>query len=198
MNRFCFTIEGGRMAFMQRNNGGLRRAFTLTELLVVVAVIGILASMVTAGVSGALNKAKVAKAHNDVAGIAAAWRGYYTEYNTWPSNSSVVGDGQPTVMSQAACNVLTGLDTVENPRGLSFIEIPLRDRQNRGPNVPAAGRGEFWDPWKRPYGYVLDHDGDDRVEVYGIDVMSAVAAWSRGQKNLNPIPENYNLVVKSW
>ncbi len=176
-----------------------KRGFTLVELLVVIAVVGILASLVSVGVSGALDKAKMTKAQNDVASIAAAWRAYYAEYNTWPvNNASVVGNGAPVVMSQEACNILTGLDTVDNPRALSFIEIPLKDRQNKGANVPPSARGEFWDPWKRPYGYVLDHDNDDRVTVFGVDIISPVAVWSRGKANLNPTTDNYNRILKSW
>ncbi|MCS7063928.1 MAG: prepilin-type N-terminal cleavage/methylation domain-containing protein [Methylacidiphilales bacterium] len=176
-----------------------RRAFSLTELLVVVAIVAVLASLVVTGVPLALNRARMSKAQTDVASISTAWRHYFAEYNSWPmSNTSVVGDGLPREMGQEACNILTGLDLADNPRALPFIEISLKDRENKAPGVPPNSRGRFMDPWKRPYYYALDHDLNDRVVVFGIEIPAPVAAWSRGPKNQDPIPENATRTVRSW
>jgi len=42
------------------------KGFTLIELLVVIAIIGVLATMSTAAVNIAKNKARIAKAQNDI------------------------------------------------------------------------------------------------------------------------------------
>jgi prepilin-type N-terminal cleavage/methylation domain-containing protein len=59
-------------------------AFTLTELLVVVAVISILAAIALPNFLHAQVRARVAACHSDMRAIGMALEMYYTDHNTYP------------------------------------------------------------------------------------------------------------------
>jgi len=81
-----------------RGYSSLRRrsAFTLIEILTVVAIIGVLAALLFPAIKGALQKAEVAQAQNDIQNIQTAVKMFYTEYgkwpNPWPSNAGSIND----------------------------------------------------------------------------------------------------------
>ena len=62
------------------------RAFTLVELMVVVVIIGIMATVVTVSVNDYLVTGKQAAARNEIAQISAALQLFYTENDRYPSN----------------------------------------------------------------------------------------------------------------
>ena len=64
------------------------RGFTMIELLVVVAIIGVLMSLLFPAVQGALDSAKKAQAKNDAVQIATAIVAYDTEYGRLPNSNS--------------------------------------------------------------------------------------------------------------
>jgi len=61
-----------------------RAAFSLVEIMVVVIIIGLLASVVTFAVANHLDKAKVRKARADIASYAGAIDLYYAEKGQYP------------------------------------------------------------------------------------------------------------------
>ncbi len=69
---------------------GDRRGFTLTELLVVVAIIVLLTSIVVPNILGRIDVAKMHTAENQIAEIEAALAAYYADFGTYP------GDVYPT------------------------------------------------------------------------------------------------------
>lgn len=64
---------------------GVRRAFTLIELLAVIAVIGLLAALLFPGLSAARNSANKAKTRVQFSQWAAAIEGFRTEYGYYPA-----------------------------------------------------------------------------------------------------------------
>lgn len=67
-----------------------RAAFTLLEVLVVVAILVILAGVATISVFRYLEDAKVGRAKNDMLAIKKAYETYYTQNLTWPQDPSAV------------------------------------------------------------------------------------------------------------
>jgi len=102
------------------------RGFSLIELLVVIVIIGLLATIVAINVIPAGNKARVEKAKADIAQLEQALEQYRLDNLTYPSS----GDGL-----QALVNPPPGLAQPERYRQGGYIK--------KLPN----------DPWGRPYLY---------------------------------------------
>ena len=79
-------------------------AFTLVEMLVVVAIIAILIGILIPVVGRAKTKAKVATAKVEMAGLEMAIKSYKTDYNRWPCpKSRKPGSGSTWVMISPIC-----------------------------------------------------------------------------------------------
>jgi prepilin-type N-terminal cleavage/methylation domain-containing protein len=73
------------------NNTSLRRGFTLLELLIVIAIIGILVAMGTVSYSTAQKRARDSKRQGDLKAIQNAFEQYYSKNNgNYPSPCSAV------------------------------------------------------------------------------------------------------------
>lgn len=64
------------------------KAFTLIELLIVIAVIGILVAVILPNLIGMRERAQDTKKKNDLMQIKNALRMYYNDYNAYPRSSS--------------------------------------------------------------------------------------------------------------
>lgn len=65
-----------------------RRAFTLIELLIVVAIIGILGAIAVPNFLEAQTRSKVSRVMNDLRTLSVAAEAYYTDHNSYPPNSN--------------------------------------------------------------------------------------------------------------
>jgi len=67
------------------------KGFTLLELVVVMLIIGVLASLLLPAMAKARRNAKLRQAESDVSALAHAIRAYHHEYGRWPCNDQVNG-----------------------------------------------------------------------------------------------------------
>ncbi len=181
-------------------------AFTLIELLIVIAIIGILMGLLFPAVNGATNAARKAQAKNDVTQIATAVIAYETEYGKLPITTEpaqdVAGD---LVKTLGGSNVGNSL----NPRQIVFIEINGSKKNKSGTN----SSGTFVDPWNQPYKIKIDHDYDNNIsDVPGANAAASgtlrkkVVVWGIGiptkgtDKEKTPYTANSDATkfVKSW
>ena len=161
--------------------------FTIIELLVVVAIIGVLMSLLFPAVQGALDSAKKAQAKNDAMQIATAIVAYDTEYGRLPNSNST-----PQTVNSNILGALTGTDTNLNPRKIIFLEV-LNYKKGKGGILNDV----FVDPWANSYYVALDGDYDNRVGVStngttssNATIMKKVGVW-----NTNAISRQQ---VRSW
>ena len=123
-----------------------QRGFTLIEILVVIAIIGVLATIILAAVGSAREKAAYAKARSELRQINLAMRLLYDDTGFYPSNladqTNICYD-PPGANEIAADNANAGI--VANGRGWAGWNGPYM-------NVPIE------DPWGRSYYFDSDYD----------------------------------------
>jgi prepilin-type N-terminal cleavage/methylation domain-containing protein len=157
-------------------------AFTLVELLTVIAIIAILMGLLFPAISTVKEQARKAQAKNDCVGIVAAVKAYFTEYGKYPSTSTTTPTADTTVGGETTNNNAdlfytlrardAGINATHkmNPRRIVFFE----GKSVTNPDVPKAGfvdaagkgvAGAFYDPWGTQYGVCIDYDYDNQIKV---------------------------------
>lgn len=145
----------------------IRRGFTLIEMLVVIAVIGILAGLIMTAVSASIKRGRETKASAEARNIATAWEAYLREYSVWPSGLGGT-EGSAYELVNVATNLLAGADDPSgaNPRRICFFEPSQR---------------ELRDPWQHSYRYMLDLNYDGKITTpWGEVIGRNVIVWSAG------------------
>lgn len=177
-------------------------AFTLVELLIVIAIIGILVALLFPAVNGAIEGARRAQAQNDASHIAAAILAYDIDYGYFPP-SLVKGSNE---VDKTLVQTLTGPSggSDANPKGISFLEVSAYRRGKSGTNKA----GDFVDPWALTEGsekksvYMVAIDtGTDNITIGGTNnelVYKRVAVWNvPSLSTSNPAKQARRSVV-SW
>lgn len=121
-----FRLKSGRRGRVARGRSG----FSLPELLVVVAIIGLLMAASFGSMARAREQAKRTKAEAQLRELINAWQQYYTTYGSWPWN----GERETTA---ATLDPIVNPDNNNNKFGVVFFNH--------------SGRGPLNDPWGTPY-----------------------------------------------
>lgn len=120
-------------------------AFTLVELLVVVAVIGILAGLVLAAMGGIQKRGARAKAESDIQAISAAIEEYRRQYGNFPPTNS---------------NSLYAELTSDTSAGANLTNTTIVFLEPAPGMVGTNGTQKFFqDPWGFAYGYSTNSGG---------------------------------------
>ena len=140
-----------------------RAGFTLVELLVVVAIIGLLAGVLVPGLNAGFRAAEKHRAAGVTKDLEGALRAYFTEYGEFP----VGWNGEDKAYSKdngnivkALLNVGTGAGektTGVNWKGIVFVEFDKAAREAFDKD------GVLRDPWGEPYEIALDLNLDDQI-----------------------------------
>ena len=110
-----------------------RAAFTLAELLTVIAIAAIILTMISGAMVAARNHAKRARAEAQLRDLTKAWMQYWMVYTNWPASVS----GQTDV--EMTYSTISPLFAAGNPRAIPFISIKLNSGER------------YLDPWKNVY-----------------------------------------------
>ncbi len=170
-------LQTMKIAFHNRRKSG----FTLIEILVVMAIIGILAGLLFPGVSAAVNQAKKARTANTCANLKNSISAYFTEYRRYP-----LLDGYDTPYHDVASNedlmdILLAADTsigeAKNPRGITFFSGRTARRSGpntyiNGINMNSSGGGSLWDDYGRLYGVRIDTESRNRMPNPAVETPS--------------------------
>jgi type II secretion system protein G len=128
-----------------------KRGFTILELLIVVAVIGILIGIVMGSAAGARRNARIQQANVEVRGLVVAIRAYKIEYGKWPvKEAGGIWDGDNA-------DLVLALTAKGNDNKINFLEV--RDPEK-----------SLCDPFGTNVAYRIKIDA----------VKDIVSAWSLG------------------
>lgn len=116
-----------------------RSAFTLVEMLVVIAIAAILMTMIIGSFSQARYLAKRTKADAQLRELITAWHEYFILYGEWPVFTGVTTNGYAP-MTYANLKYL--IKPEENPRKLVLLNVTL-------PGSDATS--SYKDPWGNTY-----------------------------------------------
>lgn len=113
-------------------------AFTLMELLVVMAVIVVLIGLLFPALMGARERSKITRARSEIQTLQEAWLAYWNTYGKWPDSMPAA----PTAaeMNPDAVEILAGIDEDANPQKIAFMEFDERHLTEG-----------FKDPWLENY-----------------------------------------------
>ena len=119
------------------------RGFTLIEMLLVIAIIGILMALVGTAAYSAHQRAYVTRANAEAQQIAAAFKSYWIAKNKWPTGFEG-GDFKPLTRKSLA--PLMGGDS----DGTVYLDVPPDNFDGENEDAP------FLDPWGNPYQVRID------------------------------------------
>jgi prepilin-type N-terminal cleavage/methylation domain-containing protein len=139
-----------------------RRAFTLIELLTVIAIIGVLAGITFGVVTGVQNRAAISQARTELAALAAALESYKRQYGDYPQ----AGAGVWTGLTNNETKLLQGLLGKRGPQGASingrlFIDVAKFSLSSTLDPLNSANQDgvKLQDPWGRDYFYFYKSAG---------------------------------------
>jgi len=171
-----------------------RVGFTLTELLVVISIVGLLAGLSAVGIPRAMEAGKKAKVKTELTSLVAAVKAYREEYGRYPINQTLADNefnswyGPPTNEngSRQLIRILAGenlsMAGIEmNPKGVRFLE-------------GASADGTFRDAWGNQYCVKMDTDESGALEYYassgqGENIKMRVIAISLGKDRAQNDPD---------
>ena len=178
-----------------------KKGFTLIEILVVMAIIGILAGLLFPGVSAAMNSAKKSHAANTCYNLKNAIGSYFTEYRRFPLPDNYDTPYDDFATDDDFMDIVLGAETAvgaeKNPRGIVFFtgKTARRNGSNtyiKGVNMNAQGGGSLWDTYGNLYGVRIDTQNRSRIPNPATDPpnLSGTGApeWGSGGASANTPP----------
>ena len=152
MKTACRT---GRLA-TTRNRG-----FTLIELMTVIAIMAVLASLLLVGIGSAIRFSRKLTADREVQELKQAWEMYFQTYRTWPAELDGFPYNELEIEEIEAEGDVVRLLQGEDIDGYNVQKMLFMQFQKfSGPNKPV-------NPWGKRYFFKLDVDLDNEVAGTG-------------------------------
>ncbi len=171
------------------------QALTLLELVMVLAMIGILAALLFPSIAGAIDQARRIQARNDAIQIATAITAYEADYGRLPS----ILNEESQAVGEDLLKILTGNDADNNPKEIPFLDVPIIQSAGSGKSGQVHANGAYRDPWGVAYQVNADSNDDNKIkDPYGTTIQKKVIVWSLGKDKVLGTSSNDPDDPKSW
>lgn len=170
------------------------KGYTLVELLVVMAIIGTLASISIPLVGGFLKRGRASAAQTVISTIKTGFTDYYNDYSRYPGSSNPEsrnggagldedGISFDSMEGNEITAIATGIDPIQNPKLKNYLtNVPATDTRSKPGiyfnNNEDAPEFTICSPWGKPYYIQFDQNYDGEL----------IPTISRNHKALIDIP----------
>jgi prepilin-type N-terminal cleavage/methylation domain-containing protein len=142
----------------------LRRGFTLIEILVVVGIIAVLASLAFPVAQSVMQRAYKVRAQAMVMGIKTSVGNYQTDYNKFPISGSA---GETPILTDDTSDLISVLigqnQSNLNPKEIRFLDAPM-GKNDRGGLITTGSSWSLVDSWGKPYSVIMDANYDNVID----------------------------------
>jgi len=146
------------------------RGFTLVELLIVIAIIMVLASLGFAGVQTAMKRAKTVQSLNIATNVAQGIQSFYDEYGSLPSTSATAAEintnsGEGVTLLRVLLAQEGGGTSALNTKSINYLSIKEAKGKKAGLDYGTGTTtvNGLYDAWGEPYFIVFDDDYNDEI-----------------------------------
>ncbi len=154
----------------------MKKAFTIVELMMVVAIIGILLGIVTTAASSSIKQAREHKANTCCKIVEQGFATYYAQKGEWPSVGKTVKSNPNSLGKDYKGD--NGKDDPDR-RELSATEIDsmirelIAETKKNNPMMDISGL------------FVSRSSGEGNSKAYGMDFMDAIRGTKRSKKKMS-------------
>lgn len=153
-----------------------KRAFTLIELLIVVAIIAILAAIAVPNFLEAQTRSKVSRVKSDHRTFANAIESYRVDFTAYPIWAQVNGSGFSPILTTPVA-YMASMSSFEDPfekvAGYYYVFFCFADMVNQG--------------WVKPYnGWYGNKPGANYSSLWGILSLGPDRLWTWGDVTYDP------------
>lgn len=145
-----------------------KNSFTLTELLMAIGIIVILAAIAIPSTISAIKKAEMAKAQAEMTTLVEALKNYESTYGVLPlkclcitptatpADGKISGTDGTHTAYETLIRILQGENLTVNGKAMNKRQVAFLDGKDEG---------VFTDPWGNDYDVYLDGNGDGKLNV---------------------------------
>jgi prepilin-type N-terminal cleavage/methylation domain-containing protein len=175
-----------------------RAAFTLVELLTVIAIIAVLMGLLFPALNSAKDPARKTQAGADVKAIVTAIKAFQAEYGKYPMPATDQGTDKIYSGSTQAnvMNILRANENIVNTRQISYIEPKMTKSANSKVGGLNPTDGIYYDPWGASsagtggtYFIAMDGNYDGALTGSGLPAYAGTSI---------PSPSQYGAVAYSY